>query len=224
MILLALCLIKASANYYFKIKYYDENNKEHFSSYIEVKHVEGQTEYDNGLRKLLKGETVLDESKVGYTLPKTTDGVDLDKIEGIVFANEKGRNKGTQENILEGDEYKAWEKIRPYIKFLELREYKCDTYNNSGYFMNMHKVEALELPKDGMTVGDGVEDGQLYFANADNLKKIYIWINQETDKVEITNDRANNKTLLNRVGKEMFSNCYSLSTKYIKMHLCAASS
>ena len=215
MILLALCLIQASANYYFKIKYYDENNKEHFSSYIEVKHVEGQTEYDNGLRKLLKGETVLDESKVGYTLPKTTDGVDLDKIEGIVFANEKGRNKGTQENILEGDEYKAWEKIRPYIKFLELREYKCDTYNNSGYFMDMHKVEALELPKDGMTVGDGVEDGQLYFANADNLKKIYIWINQETDKVEITNDRANNKTLLNRVGKEMFSNCFNLSTNYI---------
>ena len=51
---------------------------------------------------------------------------------------------------------------------------KCDTYNNSGYFMNMHKVEALELPKDGMKVGSGDKDGELYFANADELKKIYI--------------------------------------------------
>lgn len=41
--------------------------------------------------------------------------------------------------------------------------------------MNMHKVEALELPKDGMTVGSGDKDGELYFANADKLKK-YIYI------------------------------------------------
>ena len=190
MILLALCLIQASADtYYFKINLYNQNGQlEGWSSYIKVeaipdKVVDGKQiyKYPNGLRTLLNGETVTDEGDGNgnnikeYRLPKTTDGkVDLDRIYGIVFANGKGRGKGTQEKILEGDEFTAWTEIREHIKYLELREYKCDTYNNSGYFMNMHKVEALELPKDGMTVGDGVEDGQLYFANADKLKYIYI--------------------------------------------------
>ena len=190
MILLALCLIQASADtYYFKIKYYDENNNlVGWSSYIPVAAVpygtnaDGTTKYiyPNGLRTLLDGGSVKDEGDgkgnniKEYRLPKKANNneVDLDRIYGIVFANGKGRdNKSTEENILEGYEYKAWETIRPHIKYLELREYKCDTYNNSGYFMNMHKVEALELPKDGMKVGSGDKDGELYFANADELKK-----------------------------------------------------
>ena len=231
MILLALCLIQASADtYYFKIRLSDEKGEpEGWSSYIEVAASPDGTDvngkqnykYPNGLRTLLNGGKVKDEANKEYELPKTTDNeVDLDRIYGIVFANGKGRNITTtdgkqEENILEGDEYKAWETIRPHIKYLELREYKCDTYNNSGYFMNMHKVVALELPKDGMTVGDGDTDGELYFANADNLKKIYIYVDQKTDKVEITDDRVKGKKLLNIVGEYMFSNCYSLSTKYI---------
>ena len=67
----------------------------------------------------------------------------------------------------------------------------------------------LELPKDGMNVGNGDEDCQLYFANAGNLKKITI------DYVDITDDAVKGKFLLDRVGKFMFSNCYGLSTKYI---------
>ena len=192
MILLALCLIQASADtYYFKIRLSDEKgNPGGWSSYIVVaaepdgKNDDGTTKYKypNGLRTLLNGDPVKDEGDgqghniKEYSLPKTDGKVDLDRIYGIVFANGKGRGKGTQEKILEGDEYKAWETIRPHIKYLELREYKCDTYNNSGYFMDMHKVEALELPKDGMKVGDGDKDGELYFANADKLKNIYIYI------------------------------------------------
>lgn len=235
-ILLALCLIQASADtYYFKIQLSDENgNPGGWSSYIEVaaeldgKNDDGTTKYKypNGLRTLLNGDPVKDEGDgqghniKEYSLPKTDGKVDLDRIYGIVFANGKGRGKGTQEKILEGDEYKAWETIRPHIKYLELREYKCDTYNNSGYFMDMHKVEALELPKDGMKVGDGDKDGELYFANADKLKYIYIYSKKgKNEKVEITDDITDEevaaKTLLNRVGKYMFSNCYNLSTKYI---------
>lgn len=223
MILLALCLIQASADtYYFKIRLCNENGQlEGWSSYIEVKYDEGQKDWVNGLRDLINGKTVKDENGGQYALPTTADNkVDLDRINGIVFANGKGRGKGTQEKILEGDEYEAWKTIRPHIKYLELREYKCDTYNNSGYFMDMHKVEALELPKDGMKVGDGDKDGELYFANADKLKNIYIYSKKgKNEKVEITDDITDEevaaKTLLNRVGKEMFSNCYSLSTKYI---------
>ena len=233
MILLALCLIQASADtYYFKINLYNQNGQlEGWSSYIKVeaipdKVVDGKQiyKYPNGLRTLLNGETVTDEGDGNgnnikeYRLPKTTDGkVDLDRIYGIVFANGKGRdNKSTEENILEGYEFDAWTTIREHIKYLELREYKCNTYNNSGYFMNMHKVEALELPKDGMTVGDGDKDGELYFANADKLKTIYIYSTKgNNDKVEITDTEVAAIPLLNRVGKEMFSNCYSLSTKYI---------
>lgn len=235
MILLALCLIQASADtYYFKIQLYKDNGDlEGWSRYIKVdaipdKIVDGKQiyKYPNGLRTLLNGDPVKDEGDgqghniKEYRLPKTDGKVDLDRIYGIVFANGKGRGKGTQEKILEGDEYKAWETIRPHIKYLELREYKCDTYNNSGYFMDMHKVEALELPKDGMKVGDGDKDGELYFANADKLKNIYIYSKKgKNEKVEITDDITDEevaaKTLLNRVGKEMFSNCYSLSTKYI---------
>ena len=179
MILLALCLIQASAvNYYFKIRLSDEKgNLGGWSSYIEVKYVEGQTVYNNGLRTLLNGGTVTDENNGTRTLPKTADGnVDLDRINGIVFANGKGRYGNNDLNILEGDEFEAWKTIRPHIKYLELREYKCDTYNNSGYFMDMHNVEKLELPKEGMKVGSGDEDGQLYFANADKLKNIYIYM------------------------------------------------
>lgn len=236
MILLALCLIQASADtYYFKIRLSDEKgNPGGWSSYIVVAAEPNGTDgkgntiykYPNGLRTLLNGDPVKDEGDgqghniKEYRLPKTDGKVDLDRIYGIVFANGKGRGKGTQEKILEGDEYKAWETIRPHIKYLELREYKCDTYNNSGYFMDMHKVEALELPKDGMKVGDGDKDGELYFANADKLKYIYIYSKKgKNEKVEITDDITDEevaaKTLLNRVGKEMFSNCYSLSTKYI---------
>lgn len=234
-ILLALCLIQASADtYYFKIRLSDEKgNPGGWSGYIPVAAepdpvVDGtQTfKYPNGLRTLLNGGKVKDEADVEYELPKTTDNkADTTKIYGIVFANGKGRGISTQdnkqeENILEGDEFTAWREIRGYIKYLELREYKCDTYNNSGYFMNMYNVEALELPKDGMTVGSGDKDGELYFANADKLKKIYIYSSiGENDKVDITDDKTDTevaaKTLLNRVGKYMFANCYNLSTKYI---------
>lgn len=236
MILLALCLIQASADtYYFKINLYKDNGDlEGWSKYIKVEaipngEVDGKMtyKYPNGLRTLLDGGTVEDEGDgkgngiKKYTLPKTTDGkVDLDRIYGIVFANGKGRFGNNDLNILEGYEFDAWTTIREHIKYLELREYKCNTYNNSGYFMNMHKVEALELPKDGMTVGDGDKDGELYFANADKLKTIYIYSTKgNNEKVEITDYITDTevaaKTLLNRVGKEMFSNCYSLSTKYI---------
>ena len=225
MILLALCLIQASADtYYFKIRLSDENgNPGNWSSYIPVEAVpdgnpvDGKQnyKYPNGLRTLLNGEPVKDEPGVQYTLPKKDNKVDLDRIWGIVFANEKGRNIGEDVNILEGDEYSAWETIREHIKYLELREYKCDTYCNSGYFMDMYKLEELELPQLGMNVGDGDTHCQYYFANADNLKKIYIYVDQKTDKVEITDDRVKGKKLLNIVGEYMFSNCYSLSTKYI---------
>ena len=206
MILLALCLIQASADtYYYKIKLYNDNQGlEAWSKYIKVSHSQQQGDWVNGLRDLIAGNTVTDEENNTYTLPTTTDGkVDLDRIWGIVFANGKGRGKGTQEKILEGDEFTAWKEIRTHIKYLELREYKCDTYNNSGYFMNMHKVEALELPKDGMTVGDGDKDGELYFANADNLKQIFIW-DGKNDHVDITNNAVKDKKLLNIVGKYMF--------------------
>lgn len=237
MILLALCLIQASADtYYFKINLYNQNGQlEGWSSYIKVeaipdKEVDGKQiyKYPNGLRTLLDGGTVKDEGDGNgnnikeYTLPKTTDGkVDLDRIYGIVFANGKGRdNKSTEENILEGYEFDAWTTIREHIKYLELREYKCNTYNNSGYFMNMHNVEALELPKDGMTLGDGDKDGEFYFANADKLKKKYIYSTiGGNDKVDITDNETDKVVaaipLLNRVGKEMFSNCFNLSTNYI---------
>lgn len=216
MILLALCLIQASANYYYKINYYNENGKlRGWTGYIEVRLENGN--YVNGLKDLIDGKTVTDESNVTYTLPKTADNKgDLNKIYGIVFANEKGRNKGEGLNILEGDEWNAWKEIRSHIKQLELREYKLDTYNNSGYFMDMHKLEKLELPKDGMKVGNGDDDGQYYFANAEQLKTIFIYSDKhQDDKVEITDDAVKDRPLLNIVGKYMFSNCYSLSTKYI---------
>ena len=217
MILLALCLIQASAdNYYYKIKLYNkENQLEEWTTYIKVG--DAGDGYTNGLSKLISGETVKDELGWPHSLPKTADNnVDLDKIYGIAFANGKGRYGNEQKNILQGPDWYAWLDICSHIKQLELREYKLDTYNNSGYFMGMSNLEVLELPKDGMTVGDSDEDGQLYFANAYNLKKILIYKQgAKDDKVDITDDAAKDKKLLNRVGKFMFSNCYSLSTKYI---------
>lgn len=221
MILLALCLIQALADtYYFKIRLSNEKGQPgEWSKYIKVDavpdvvdvNVKTKYKYPNGLRTLLNGGTVKDdENPVNtYELPKKGNKVDLDRIYGIAFANGKGSGKSEQSLILEGDEFSAWTVIREHIKYLDLSEYKLDAYNNSGYFMNMHKVEELELPKDGMTVGTGDADGELYFANADNLKRITI------DNKDITDDAVADKTLLNIVGKKMFSNCYSLSTNYI---------
>lgn len=218
MILLALCLIQASADsYYFKIQLSKENGEPgNWSSYIAV----GQAAdgvYDNGLRKLLNGETVTDENKGTCTLPKKANNeVDLDRIYGIVFANGNGRGINKDLDILPGDEYDAWKEIRSHIKYLELREYIRDTYTGGdSYFAYMHNVEELELPECGMKVGDGDDDCLRYFANADKLKKILIYVDKNTDKVDITDDKVKDKELLNRVGKFMFSNCYSLSTKYI---------
>ena len=218
MILLALCLIQASADtYYFKINLSDEKgNPGGWSSYIVVSHSEQQGGWVNGLRDLIEGKIVKDEDKKEYKLPTKADGnVDLDKIYGIVFANGKGRShNSTQVNkddvmIMEGGEYKAWEKIRPHIKYLVLREYELDTYTGDTYFGNMNKVEKLELPQGGMTVGNG--DNIMYFANADNLKEITIW--NGSASVDIT--QYDKPVLRNCVGEYMFSNCYNLSTKYI---------
>lgn len=218
MILLALCLIQASADtYYFKIRLYnDKGELEGWSNYIEVSYDDQQQVYHNGLRDLINGKAVKDEGNKEYTLPKNANNaVDLDRIWGIVFANGKGRGKGGQLNIMEGDEYNAWKQIRAHIKYLELREYQCDIYTDKGYFMDMFKLEKLELPKGGMKVGNGDEDCQYYFANAGQLKTITIWSDNKNDPVDITDDAVTEKPLLNRVGKYMFANCYGLSTKYI---------
>lgn len=217
MILLALCLIQASEDtYYFKIQLSNEKGEpEGWSNYIVVSHDDQNLVYHNGLRDLINGITVTDEKGVNYTLPKTADNKgNLDRIWGIEFANGKGSGKSEQLNIMEGDEYEAWKDIRTHIKYLGLREYIRDTYNDNGYFMYMDNVEELELPKDGMNVGNGPEDGKYYFANAYKLKKITIW-DENNGPVEITDNVVTEKPLLNRVGQFMFANCYGLSTKYI---------
>lgn len=222
MILLALCLIQASADtYYFKIRLYNENGQlEGWSKYIKVYHSEQQGDWVNGLRELVAGKSVTDEGDgngngtTTYQLPKNGDGeVDLDRIYGIVFANGKGRNISQSDvKIMEGGEFKAWEKIRPHIKYLELRQYELDTYRGDNYFSNMHQVEKLELPECGITVGNGDgEKNYQYFANCENLKEITIW--NGTSSVDITNYAK--PVLKNCVGEYMFSNCYNLSTKYI---------
>ena len=226
MILLALCLIQASADtYYFKIQLSNaDGTSGAWSNYIKVDAVpdgvdgNGKTKYKypNGLRTLLNGGTVEDNEnpKNTYTLPKNANNeVNLDRIYGIVFANGKGRGLSEQQNIMEGDEYKAWEKIRGHIKYLELREYIRDSYNDDSYFMYMDNVEELELPKNGMKVGIEDNDGIRYFANAHKLKKITIWTGEK--QVDITDNTVTNTPLLNRVGKFMFANCWALSTKYI---------
>lgn len=215
MILLALCLIQASADtYYFKIRLYnDKGELEGWSNYIEVSYDDQKKVYHNGLRDLIDGKSVMDESKGNYTLPQADNK--LDRIYGIVFANGKGRGKGGQLNIMEGDEYEAWKEIREHIKYLELREYQRDIYTDKGYFMDMCKLENLELPKGGMNVGNGDEDCQYYFANAWNLKRITIWNDKTNAPFEITDNAVTDKKLLNIVGKYMFANCYGLSTKYI---------
>ena len=215
MILLALCLIQASADtYYFKIQFTNANGTPGaWSNYIDVTFDASQGEqgdWVNGLRELAAGMPVKDEDGEVYQLPKNGNEVNLDKIWGIVFANGKGRYNNEQLNIMEGDnEFAAWKKIREHIKYLDLHYYQRDKYTDKSYCMDMHKVEELELPKDGMKVGNGDLDCNMYFANADNLKKITI------DYVDITDDAVKDKFLLDRVGKYMFSNCYSLSTKYI---------
>ena len=223
MILLALCLIQASADtYYFKILLTNENGQPgEWSDYIKVDavpdgvDVNGQPKYKypNGLGTLLNGGTVKnEEGNKEYTLPKKDDKVDLDKIWGIEFANGKGRYNNAQENIMEGNDYEAWKKIRSRIKYLRLRYYIRDTYNDNSYLADMFNVEELELPKDGMKVGNEDNDGQYYFASAHNLKKITISIDGNDDPVDIT---ETNKPLLNIVGKYMFANCWNLSPKYI---------
>ena len=212
MILLALCLIQASAaDYYFKIRLYnDKNELEDWSNYIKVSYDNQNKVYVNGLGDLIAGKPVKDGSKE-YKLPNNAKNeVDLDKIWGIEFANENGKG------IMEGAEYKtAWKEIHTHIKYLGLRNYIRDTYTNDGYFVDMFKLEELELPKGGMKVGNGDKDCNMYFANAGNLKRITIWSEEKGDSVDITDDAVKDKFLLDRVGKFMFSNCYGLSTKYI---------
>ncbi len=212
MILLALCLIQASAaDYYFKIRLYnDKNELEDWSNYIKVSYDNQNKVYVNGLGDLIAGKPVKDGSKE-YKLPNNAKNeVDLDKIWGIEFANENGKG------IMEGAEYKtAWKEIHTHIKYLGLRDYIRDTYTNDGYFVDMFKLEELELPKGGMKVGNGDKDCNMYFANAGNLKRITIWSEEKGDSVDITDDVVKDKFLLDRVGKFMFSNCYGLSTKYI---------
>lgn len=222
MILLALCLIQASADtYYYRIQLSNEKGEPgKWSDYIVVSHDDQNLVYHNGLRDLINGITVTDEKGVNYTLPKTADNSKgyLDRIYGIAFANGKGKEGNAQQNIMEGDEYEAWKKIRGHIKYLRLRDYIRDSYNDDSYLMYMDNVEELELPKNGMNVGSEADDGKYYFANAHKLNKITIWSDVKGDAVDITDDAVTDitdKKLLNIVGKFMFANCWALSTKYI---------
>nr|WP_294838068.1 leucine-rich repeat domain-containing protein [Prevotella sp.] len=231
MILLALCLIQASADsYYFRIQLSNaDGTPGAWSNYIKVDavpdgvDVNGQPKYKypNGLGTLLNGGTVKDNENPehSYTLPKKADNneeVNLDRIYGIEFANGKGRYNNAQENIMEGNDYEAWKKIRSRIKYLSLRYYIRDTYNDNSYLADMFNVEELELPKDGMKVGNEDNDGQYYFASAHNLKKITIWNGAKAvDITDNTDDVVKKKKLLNIVGKYMFANCWNLSPKYI---------
>lgn len=215
-VLLILCLIQAVAgSYYYKIRLFNaDGSLGNWSSYIEVRYDDSSKTWLNGPKSFLEGKTVKDEDQHEYTLPDK----DPSKIWGMVFANEKGRNKGTYENILEDiNEYNAWTEIRGHIKYLELREYVRENteYTGEGYFMNMHKLEKLELPKSGMNVGGGETHCKWYFSNADNLKEITIYDDNAGKPVDITAESVKDKPLLNRVGPYMFSNCYSLPTKYI---------
>ena len=226
MILLALCLIQASADeYYYKFRLYNKDgNPGEWSDYIKVTSEPKLDDkqktyyvYHDALEDLVAGKAVKNEKgdKV-YILPKKANNeVDLDNIEGIKFANGQGRFKDGQFNILEGNDYDAWTKIRSRIKYLGLGEYIRDTYNDHSYLAEMYNVEELELPKCGMKVGNEGDDGQYYFANARSLKKITISIDGYEDPVDITEDAVNEKTLLNTVGKYMFANCWALSPKYI---------
>lgn len=213
-VLLILCLIQAVAtSSYYKIRLInDDGSLGGWSPYIEVRYDDSSEKWLNGLRIYLAGDPVTDENGNKHTLP----GNNPSKIWGIVFANEKGRGKGTgYENILEGGEYTAWKEIRKHIKYLELREYVRDQYTNDGYFMDMHNLEKLELPKNGMNVGEGATHCNMYFANADNLKEITIYDDKAGKSFDITDESVKDKKLLNRVGPYMFANCYSLPTKYI---------
>ena len=229
MILLALCLIQASADeYYYKIRLYDENNVlGDWSDYIKVTSEpklndkqETYYVYHNGLGDLIAGKPVTDGKKQ-YTLPQEADTIVLDRIYGIAFANGKGKDGSNQSNIMEGDEYfVAWKKIRTHIRYLGLCDYIRDTYTDDSYFQYMENVEELELPKAGMKVGSKDDDCIRYFANAYKLKKISISSDgKSTDEknppVDITDDTVKDKDLLDRVGKFMFANCWCLSTKYI---------
>lgn len=210
-VLLILCLIQAAAgSYYYKINL--DGTPGGWSAYIKVYYDDGLRTWVNGPKSFLEGKTVIDEEGYSHTLPNS----DPKRIWGMVFANEKGRNKGTYENILEDkSEYNAWTEIRKYIKYLELREYVRSKYTDSGYFMDMFNLETLELPKSGMTVGEGGSDCEYYFANAGNLKQITIYDDAARDTFDITAASVEGKQLLNRVGPYMFANCYSLPTKYI---------
>ena len=226
MILLALCLIQASADeYYYKFQLYNKDGKPgEWSDYIKVTSepkLDDKQEtyyvYHDALEDLVAGNAVKnEEGNKEYKLPKNGNGdVDLDKIYGIAFANGQGRFKNGQFNILEGNDYGAWKKIRERIKYLGLGEYIRGTYNDYSYLAEMYNVEELELPKYGMEVGNNDDDGKYYFANARNLKKITIHIDGYKDPVDITDDAVNEKKLLNTVGKYMFANCWALSPKYI---------
>ena len=149
MILLALCLIQASADtYYFKIQLTNaDGTPGAWSHYIQVDAVpdgvdangKPKYKYPNGLRTLLNGGTVEDNEnpKNTYTLPKNDKNeVVLDRIYGIAFANGNGKdNDAKQQNIMEGDEYDAWVLLRPHIKYLRLRDYIRDSYNDDSYLM-----------------------------------------------------------------------------------------
>ena len=225
MILLALCLIQASADeYYYKfLLYNDDGTLGKWSDYIKVTSEPKLNEkqetyyvYHDALEDVVAGKTVKNENGKEYKLPTKVNGdVDLDKIYGIAFANGQGRCNNGQFNIMEGNDYEAWKKIRSRIKYLGLGEYIRNTYNDRSYFADMYNVEELELPKGGMTVGDKDDNGQYYFADARNLKKITIHIDGYKDPVDITDDAVNEKPLLNTVGRYMFANCWALSPKYI---------
>ena len=214
-VLMCLPLTEAKANYYYKVQLQkaDGTGAKSWSAWIYSESYgqnasENADGWKNSLKRLVNGETVEDSLSHKISL---NDGTTVYKVVGLSF---KGRKEDNY-NILDGGDYDSFKEICGHIKYLELREYVRDQYTDKGYFMDMHKLETLELPKSGMNVGGGELDCQYYFANADNLKQITIYDDNAGKAVDITDASVKDKKLLNKVGPYMFANCYNLPTRYI---------
>lgn len=215
-VLMCLPLAEANANYYYKVQRQniDGTGDKTWSDWIYSESfgqgaAENANGWKNSLKRLVNGEKVVDALSNEIYLKE--NGTTVYKVVGMAF---KGRKEDNY-NILEADDYDSFKEIREHIKYLELREYVRDKYTDEGYFMDMFNLETLELPKSGMNVGEGETHCKWYFANAGNLKTIKIYDDNAGKAFDITDASVKDKKLLNRVGPYMFSNCYSLPTKYI---------
>lgn len=161
-VLMCLPLTEAKANYYYKVQLQKADGTVGewsdwiYSASYGPNASENTNGWENSLKRLVNGETVVDKKGKSISL----NGY---KVVGLSFQGRKVEGY----DILQADDWKSLQKIENDVEYLDLSEWGKTEFTGDYYFADMKNLKEIVLPNNYFAIGD-----KYMFANCDNLTTI----------------------------------------------------